>query len=304
MPGNGSWLIRRPAIAGILLATAAILAMSLMALFPVAQRWAGDIRLFEHYAGMTLNGNLGDTPFLGWYPPWALIPLGLPLLAGGGWSYAFAFGVEMAGVASAGSMLLGYITAAADRTRVVLIYTALVIAATAFVAWRYDVVPAVFTVAALAATSRRRWGLAGAALGVATGLKLYAAILAPLLVVQAWRTDGRTAAIRVAASGLFVGAASLAAYALFPGASPLDLIAFTASRPLHLESVLGSMVAGLAAVGTTTAEVKFGFGSFNISGTSAESALQVLRVVQPLVLVASLAAGAYAIWRRRSGAER
>ena len=301
MPAFADWVTRRPAVAAIVLASGAILAMILLALFPVAQRWAGDIRLFEHYAGMTFSGRLGETPFLSWYPPLALVPLGLPLAVGGGWAYAFAFGAEMAAVASVGSVLLSQMTLAADRLRRTLVYGFLVIAATAFIAWRYDIVPAVFTLAALWATSRRHWALAGAALGIATGLKLYAAILSPLLVLHAWRSGGRPAAVRVAVAGLLVGVASVAAYAFFPGASPMDLLAFTASRPLHLESVFGSVVAGLATIGMSTAEVEFGFGSFNIIGAAAESALLALRFVQPLVLAASLAAGAYAIWRRRSG---
>ena len=268
MPDTSTGVVRRPAVAPVLLALGAIVAMSLIALFPVAQRWAGDIRLFEQYAGMALSGNLGETPFLSWYPPLALIPLGIPLLAGGGWVYAFAFGVEMAAFASAGGLLVGAMgQAVGERLRVMTGYAALVLVATALVAWRYDIVPAVLTVAALWATTRGRWALASGLLALAAGLKLYAIVIAPLLVLQACRAGGTEAALRAGVVGGLVGAGSVAAYALFPGSSPLDLLSFTASRPLHLESVPGTVIAALAVVGAATVDIELSFGSFNVTGT-------------------------------------
>lgn len=299
MPAPAAWA-RHPAVVAILIAVALIVAATILALFPVAQRWAGDIRLFEQYASMTFSGELGETPFLSWYPPLALIPLGIPLLAGGGWVYAFAFGVEMAAFASAGGLLVGGLReGAGDRLRVVAAYAALVVVAAALVVWRYDIVPAVLTVAALWATTRGRWALAGAMLGLAGGLKLYAAVLAPLLVLHAWRTGGAKAAVRAGATGGLVGMGSVAAYALFPGSSPLDLLSFTASRPLHLESVPGAVIAALAMMGATVVDIELSFGSFNVTGSAADDSLAALRVLQPLVLALSLGAGSYAIWRQR-----
>lgn len=301
MPAGPSWMVRRPVVAALVLAAAAIVASAILALFPVAQRWAGDVRLFEHYAGQAFSGRLGETPFLSWYPPLALVPLALPLLAGVGWSYAFAFGVEMAAIASAGGLLLnGMREAGRERLRMMLGYGALILAATAVVAWRYDIVPAVLTLAALWSTTRKRWALAGAMLGLATGLKLYAAVLGPLLLLLAWRSGGSQAAIRAAIAGSATSLASVGAYVLFPGSSPMDLLAFTGSRPLHLESTAGSVIAALAGLGVTAADVNFGFGSFNLTGLAADSALVSLHIVQPLVMVASLGAGAYAIRRAPS----
>ena len=289
----------RPAVGAVSLAVAVIVASTILALFPVVQRWNGDVRLFENYAGLIFSGGLGDTPFLSWYPPLALVPLAVPLLAGGGGAYTFLLGVEMAAVASGGGILLSGLRAIdRERLRVIATYGALVLAATTLVAWRYDIVPAVLTLATLWATSRRRWSTAGVTLGLAAGLKLYAAILAPLLVLHAWRSGGSGAALRVGIAGVAIGAASVAAYALFPGSSPLDLLSFTARRPLHLEAVPGSVIAALGSIGAMTADVEFNFGSFNLTGSAADAALSLLRIAQPIVLATSLGVGAYAIWRR------
>ena len=129
-------------------------------------------------------------------------------------------------------------------------------------------------------------------------LKLYAVVIAPLLVLHAWRAGGTAAALRAGVVGALVGAASVAAYALFPGSSPLELLTFTASRPLHLESVPGTVIAALAVVGVTVVDIELSFGSFNVIGSAADGSLAALRVLQPLVLATSLGVGAYAIRRR------
>lgn len=294
----------RARVAAVLLTAGVIVASLLLALSPVIQRWSGDVRLFEHYASMLFSGDLGSTPFLSWYPPLALVPLGLPLLAGGTAAYTFALGAEMAVVAGGGAALIGRFGAdEAARWRAVLVFSGLALLTTALFAWRYDLVPAVLTLASAWACSRGRWATAGAMLGAAAGLKVYAAVLAPLLVLHAWRQGGARAATATAVAGAAVGIGSVALYALFPGASPLDLLAFTANRPLQLETIPGSVIAGLAALGATTVDVRFGSGSFNLHGSGPDLVLAALRIIQPVVLLASLAAAAYGILRARGALE-
>ena len=281
-----------------LLAAALVVVSVLLALSPVVQRWSGDVRLFQHYASIAVAGDLGSTPFLSWYPPMSLVPLGLPLLAGGMAAYTFALGVEMALVAGAGALVLsGFGSDGAQVRREVWLFAALALLATALFAWRYDLVPAVLTLGSAWAAPRRRWALAGVLLGAAAGLKVYAAVLAPLLLVHAWRQDGSRSAVLCAIAGSAAGVGALALYALFPASSPLDLLAFTANRPLQLETIPGSVIAGLTALGATTTDIRFGSGSFNLHGDAAELALGLLRLIQPLILFASLWAGAYAILR-------
>lgn len=298
MPAEGRWATWRPLLLALALAGGILAVSVVMATFPVVQRWSGDVRLYEHYASLALSGSIGNTPFLDWYPPLALVPLSIPLLVGTGPMYASALGAEMAMVAGAGALLLHRFGSrlGADG-RAFPAYALLIVVATALFAWRYDAVPAIVVLGALVAVSTGHWAVAGAALGFATGLKLYAILLAPLFVLWAWRRGGANAGGRVAGFAVGAGVLSAAAYLLFPGASPLDLLAFTAARPLHVESVPGAAIAFLASVGIGEAHLAFGSGSFNVVGPASDTAIGVLRLMQPLLLLVATVAGFAAIAR-------
>lgn len=282
-----------------------IAALALLAQLPAVQRWNGDVQLYEHYARLAWSGRLGASPFFDWYPPPALVPLGLPLLAGAGPAYAFVFAAEMVVVASLGILLVSRVARrmGADE-RVTLLYAALVAVSSAVIAWRYDIVPAVLVLAAVSATISGRWALGGVSLGMAAGLKLYAAVLAPLYVLWAWRRGGSSAALRLAVGVAVVGLASVASYLLFPGASPFDPLAFTAARPVQLESIAGGAIGLAAALGIGDASVSFGFGSYNLDGPAADTAEAVLRIVQPIAVLGTLALSMVAIWRKPRPSER
>jgi hypothetical protein len=282
-----------------------LLALALMAQLPAVQRWNGDVQLYEHYARLAISGRLGDSPFFDWYPPPALVPLGLPLVAGAGPAYAFAFAAEMVAIAALGVLLVSRVARSigADE-RVTWLYAALVAVSAIVIAWRYDIVPAVLVLAALTATISSRWALGGVSLGIAAGLKLYAALLAPLYVLWAWRRGGSSAALRLALGVAVAGLASIATYLLFPGASPFDPLAFTAARPVQLESVAGGAIGLAASLGIGDASVSFGFGSYNLTGSAAGAAEVLLRVAQPIAVVGTLAISMVAIWRQPRPSER
>lgn len=301
MPAEDRWAPLRPSLLAICLSFGILIVSVLLAQFPAVQRWSGDIRLFEYYAGRAFSGDLGATPFLSWYPPLSLIPLSLPLLVGTGPIYAFALGAEMAAVAGVGAGLLQRFRAriGADR-RGLLVYMLLTLATTPFLAWRYDIVPAVLCFVALVGLCSGRWAIGGGALGIAAGLKLYAVLLVPLFILWAWRRGGGRAAGRAAAFVAGTGLASVAAYLLFPGASPLDLLAFTAARPLHVETLSGAAISLLASIGIGDARLTFGSGSFNVIAPASQAAIHALRIIQPLLLLATVGVGLAAITREAS----
>jgi hypothetical protein len=276
-----------------------------VALTPAGQRWNGDVRLFEHYARLAFTGDLGRTAFLSWYPPLALGPLALPLVAGGGPGYVLAMAAEMAAAATAGWLLLAtHAERLGGATRSAAAYAVLMLPMAVVVAWRYDVVPAVVSLAAVVALTSGAWLVAGVALGIAAGLKVYALVLAPLLGVWAWRAGGRRAGVRFAAGLAVVGAAALGLYLLFPGASPTELLAFTASRPVHVESLPGSLIAALASMGVGQAQLGYDAGAFNVSSPAAEAALVLLKVVQPPVLIGVVVLAGVVILRRPASRPR
>jgi hypothetical protein len=281
------------AIFGALMVAATVLAMN-----PVAQRWSGDVPLLGEEARLMLTGRHDQSQFLSWYPPLALVPLGAPLLAGSGPTYAFVMAAEMAAIAA----IAAYGIAGVGRTlgsafRALLVYGALVLATAALVVWRYDIVPAVLVLGAIWGATMQRWTAAGITLALAAGLKVFAVILAPLFAAYAWRTGGPSRVARFLAAATVPGIVSLGAYLLFPGATPLDLLAFTAERPLHIETVAGSVIAFLDLLGIGAAEVAFGSFSYNLVGEMASAAPGLLRLLQLPVVGGTILLGSIAIWR-------
>ena len=291
--------MRAPIATAAGLTLAILLLATVLAFTPAVQRWNGDIRLFEHYAGLTFSGYLGQTAFLSWYPPFALVPLGLPLLAGTGPMYVLALAAEMSLVAGAGLLVLRRLgerlgaSSASGAT-----YAALTLALAVIVAWRYDILPAVVSLAALAWLASGWWLLAGAAVGAAAGLKIYAAVLVPVFVLWALRRAGPGAASQVAVGAGLAGLLAIGAYLLFPGASPFELLAFTAARPLHVESLPGSLIALLGSLGIGSMSLTWDSGSFNVITPGAGPAIDALRVAQPIILVVTLTVTGLAIARR------
>lgn len=280
-----------------------LVAVSLSQL-PTVQRWSGDVRIFEHYAALTFSGELGRTPFLSWYPPAALVPVGLPLLAGGGPAYVLAIITEMTLLAVVGLAIVRSHASARGEAAAPWLFGILCVACVPLFAWRYDLVPAVLTLGGVVLLVACRWGWAGVAFGLAAGLKLYAAPLGAIAVAWAWRHGGGAGARSAAIGFVATGLACAAAYLLFPPASPVDLLAFTAARPLHVESVPGSVIGLAAALGGPAAELRYTSGSFNLVSPLAEPALAAARMLQPVIVGGTLLAAVAAIVRDRLPAPR
>jgi len=292
------WATSRSSVAALAIFGALIAAATLLAMNPVAQRWSGDVPLLGEQARLMLTGRHDESLFLSWYPPLALVPLGLPLLAGSGPTYAFALAAEMAAVAAIGAYgVAGAGRASGSTSRDLLLYGALLLATAALVVWRYDILPAVLMLGAIWGATARRWTAAGITLGLAAGLKVFAIFLIPVFAVHAWRTGGNAALVRFLSSVAIAGLVSLGVYLIFPGATPLDLLAFTANRPLQIESVPGSVMVLLGALGMSSVEVSFGSFSFNLVGDAATAAPGVLRLLQLPVLLGTLTLGSVAVWR-------
>jgi hypothetical protein len=84
---------------------------------------------------------------------------------------------------------------------------------------RFDVLPAAFTAAALAASVRGRFRVGGAMLGLGAAAKIYPALLIPVLAIVAFRQRGRGEALWVVGIAL---AATVSVFLPFALASPGD----------------------------------------------------------------------------------
>lgn len=256
----------------------------LIELTTAGQRWNGDLRLYHEYTAALLRGTLADTDFLRQYPPLALVPLVLPQLVAFGGSvtfplYAALYTLLAAGGAGAGLAILRRALASRPRSgpaAQLTLYAGLCLAVTALIVARFDVWPMLAVLVAMGAMGNGAGApgristtfVAGAALGIGFALKVYPALLLPVLLIWCLRSGG--VRVGLAAFGGFVVAAGigLAPYLAFPQGGAA-LIAFQLHRPLQLESAWGSVLGLIGSLGGGPVQVAFGSGSFNVTGPMA-----------------------------------
>jgi Glycosyltransferase family 87 len=168
--------------------------------------FASDLSVYRGYGLQVLGGSIPYLDFKMEYPPLALVPMTVPLLAGpaGGidllgniWRFVAIQGA----LAVAASWLLFQATGRSRSTLV--LWAVLVGLAWASVALRYDLWPVLCVLVAVLVVDRRP-GAAGVALGLGTMLKLYPLALLPVLGAYALAERDRAAFGR-----LLVGCASV-----------------------------------------------------------------------------------------------
>ncbi len=226
------------------------------------------------------------------YPPFALVPFSLTMLLPALDPIA-VFGAGMAAL-----VLLGFIGMRVWSTRErALVYVGyLLLAELPFLLVRYDIVPALATLAALWAARRRRFSLAYVLLAVATLLKLYPLVLAPLVFVEDWRTaddTGRGGALARATA--FVGPLLLGfglAY-VRAGGGALAFLAYAAARPVQIESLPATLVWLGTHAGIPATSV-FSFGSVNWTSPLASA-------LAPLSTAAMVCGCLIVYWRQARG---
>ncbi|HLJ82173.1 MAG TPA: glycosyltransferase 87 family protein, partial [Ktedonobacterales bacterium] len=153
----------------------------------------GDVKEYYNYAVAfwTWHPYFHNLPVE--YPPLAIVPFTLtvlpPIL-----DYQTTFAIWMGAL-----VVLGYFgfLRYSTRARGLIYVFYLVLGAAATLLARYDIVPALVTLAALWAADRRRFGLAYALLAAGILLKLYPAFLVPIVAIEHWRV----ASARAAAEG-------------------------------------------------------------------------------------------------------
>jgi uncharacterized membrane protein len=200
------------------------------------------------------------------YPPGALVVFILPAAFG---DYAAAFAWEMA---ACGVVLIAVVAALRIEAAV---YVALApLLAGSLILSRFDLWPALLTVAALAALVRERHRLGWGLLGAAVAAKLWPLVIVPLALAWSYRA-GR---IRAALVGAGVAAVAFVPFALLAPHGLWQSLRGQASRPLQIESLGASLftVFGHPRVITT-------HGSQNVAGHGAVGAVFALLQVATLV---------------------
>jgi hypothetical protein len=252
----------------------------------------GDVRL---YWGVVESLSAGILPYRDRdleYPPYAILSFVIPWVwAHDVQNYQLSFAVI---VALADSLLRCLLLGAglgklrwSMRVLPLALYCLSVPFIRYFYLQRFDIFPAVLTVVAVCLFARKWFGWAGAMLAVASGVKLYPALLGPVLWALALRRGG---GLRFAAGAAF----ALVPVALLSFFLPWwRFLAFHGERGLQVESLYASGVWLAHLVGGTEAQWVFVKAWTEVQGPLAEALVPWAKV---LMAGTTLGAVAYACW--------
>jgi len=282
----------------------------------------GDVKLYHDYALNFWTHGFRALPTE--YPILSLLPFTLTLLPSID-DYFMVFALWMLALA-----VLGYIgfLIYSTRRRAIIYAVYLIVGAAGTLLARFDLVPALLTLAALWATQRRRFGWAYVLIALGILTKLYPAFLLPIVMIAQWRAatararvEGRAAEEKLtgrwwwdrppvvfrrlwaqpatprlaAGLGLCAGIVALGfwtAFAINPTGA-LSGFNYASARPLQIESTPATLL-WLGTLLGIPAHPDYSFVSLNYVGP-----LDV--VLKPLSMLALLALCLLVYWRQARG---
>lgn len=198
-----------------------------------------DVVLYEGYAhAMVTDRKVPYADVDIEYPPGALAALDVPYLLAGpaGVGYRTAFIATMVLVDALGAMALVSLGRRTGWWQGLVAWVLVVPLLGPVVYTRFDLLPAVLTLWSVERLAADRWRGAGALLGAAVAVKVYAVFLLPQVLVVARRR------VQVLAAALVAMAVVTLPVAAHLGALAHDLQATQGARGLHWESTWGSVV--------------------------------------------------------------
>ena len=231
----------------------------------------GDVTIYERWARVLLREDLAAYRGVGIeYPPGSLPFFTAPLLVSAAGGYRTGFAVLMALVDAAGLLALVRLGRQGGSLRGAWAWVVGVPLLGPLAYARFDLVPAVATVWAVAAASTRHWFASGAWLGLGAAAKVYPGLLVPIAAWRAargrpWRQPPRTAVL--------AGAALVCVAAVLPFVGSLPSVAesvlgYHAGRGLQIESVPSNLLLLGARLGWVDGLFGgFDHGAYHLSGT-------------------------------------
>ncbi|HEV2460790.1 MAG TPA: glycosyltransferase family 87 protein [Ktedonobacterales bacterium] len=286
----------------------ALLAAVLLGTWALSEkRWLlpnGDIDEYRAYALAFWTGHPPLHALPAEYPPLAIVPFSLTLLPPLGQldQFHLVFAAWMTAVVLAG--YLGFLRLA-GRRRAFIYFGYLLLGAAATIVARFDIVPALVTLAALWAAERGKFGYAYALVAAGILLKLYPAFLLPVVAIAHWQVahaqdedvgqrdvaDGSrlTRWLRLPAAGRVGRGIALCAGLTFAGfagafvlnsAGTLSAFQYAGLRPLQVESTPASLM-WLGSLAGISAVPNYSFTSLNLVGPLDEP----LRLLSAVALV-------------------
>lgn len=259
----------------------------------------GDVGLYLEKAGAVASGLLPyrDVPFE--YPPAALIAMLVPYVAGlesdlGLDAYKVLFAAWEALLLLALGVLTGRIGEHLGDRRTALRLIVVTIGAILAITWRYDLFPALLTIAALWAALERRPSIVGIALGLGVLAKLYPIALLPALALP-WLSPFDLARLtRLGRAFAVTVLAGLLPFVAIAGGDAFAFLDYQVGRGLQIESIGGGLAVLAGLLGGEAPGLSFGFSAVQVEGAFAQALLGVL----PVLTVAGFGLLAWLGWRR------
>jgi hypothetical protein len=261
---------------------------------------AGDIKVYHRYAIQFWAGKHAFHALPIEYPPLSIAVFSLSVLPPLR-DYVSVYAVWMAAL-----FLVGYFAfrsfSGKHKATVYAVY--LLLGATSAVLGRYDLFPALLTVAAFWSASRHKYMFAYLFLAAGALLKLYPIVLVPILMIEHRRylaSHGRDWRVPVAQGVAAVGglvAASFALGFLVEGWDSLSTFYYASARSLQVES-LGATLLWFGDFLGSPAITEHGWNSYNLVTKPGSWPLD--RALMALLAVAGVAGLCWVYWRCWTG---
>jgi hypothetical protein len=248
----------------------------------------GDVSVYAADAHAVAHGRLPYRDLYFEYPPGALVPILAPEPAG---NYVAAFKALMA-VCGGAALLAG---AAVLRTQERALLPLLAVAVSPLAVGsvfvnRFDVWPALLTVAALALLVRGRSSASLALLAVGAATKVFPVAVLPAAAVWVWRREGRRGLRRALVAFAATGLAVLVPFAVIGAGGLRFSFTIQITRHLQTESLGGAILLCADRLGLYHGTIATGKpGSLDLFGTLPD-------VVASLSLVAVVALIGWGAW--------
>ena len=271
----------------------------------LSRRPWGDVGQYERYSRLVLGGEIPYHDFYLEYPPGALIAF-LPPAVITDSQYLSVFKLFMALVGLAALFATAWLLArlGASRGRLAVALAAISLAPLALghtFLNRFDPLPALLAVLALAALVARMHVTAGGLLALGFAVKLFAAVAAPVAAVRIQRTAGRRGVVEALVSAAAVGVLVFGFFLVVAFGGLGNTYYTQGKRGLQIESIGASLLLAADRIGLGEARSATDSpGSIDLGGAAPAVVAQLTSILQILAVLAV----ALLYLRRPEGDER
>jgi hypothetical protein len=258
----------------------------------------GDLLYYFRASSLLISGQMPYRDFSFAYPPFSLVPFLLPHVVFLGHHTDFAlynkaFLAESCFWSFGVSLLLVRLTTIwrfpMQREATLCCYIILVLIFSELLPWRFDLFPALLTLAAFYFLLKEKSFAAGVCLGLAIAAKLYPVVIVPVFALYLITLGRRREAASLASASAGAALICLLPFVRIPLSTLFTFLSFHQKRGLEVESLGAGVLMIAHAAGWTNAKIVFNYGAYNLSCASAPAIIHCL----PIIFIAMLGLALY-----------